>query len=160
MPQNPKDAKETGEEYISDQERRLMLRDLHGDFSWAGRQLPSSVELEGETYNLRALIWELGEKEVLEAGDREMIKALIPRIEAKVREVEARLKPEGGEGPLTKKEARAFFEECAGLLRAVKELKDLLSGAGGDVEDFQKLIDMQKVADGKRWLEFVKQIKK
>ena len=62
---------------------------------------------------------------------------------------------------LTKAEASELYEEAVGLLRAVMEFKDKLAGKGGEDsgEELKRMIKAQKVADEKRWQQFIKSIK-
>ncbi len=144
-------------EFITEPERKKLLWSLRSDFAWAGKKIPENVEIEGKEYRLRDMVRELGEKEFPEPEEAAEIRAILPKLEARAKANEELLETE----ELTKAEASELYEEAVGLLRAVMELKDKLGGKGGEAsaEEFKRMLTAQKVADEKRWQQFIKSIK-
>ncbi|WP_231582866.1 DUF5788 family protein [Methanosarcina sp. MTP4] len=144
-------------ELITEPERKKLLWSLRSDFAWVGKKIPESVEIDGKEYRLRGMVRKLGEKEFPEPEETTEIRALLPELEARAKANEELLETE----ELTKAEAEALYEEAIGLLRAVMEFKDKLAGKGGEdsAEELKRIIKAQKVADEKRWQQFIKSIK-
>jgi len=147
----------TEAEYIGYQERNKLLWSLRSEFSWAGREIPESVEIDGEEYRLRDMFQEPGEEEIFSPDEIARIRALIPKLKKKAKADEELLETE----ELTVAEAEALYEEAAGLLRAAMELKDKLEGKGGEksVDEFKRMINTQKIVDEKRFQELIKSLK-
>lgn len=144
-------------EYIGYQGRNKLLWSLRSEFSWAGKEIPESVEIDGEEYRLRDMFQEPGEEEILSPDDIARIRVLIPKLKEKAKADEELLETE----ELTVAEAEALYEEAAGLLRAAMELKDKLEGKGGEksVDEFKRMINTQKLVDEKRFQELIKSLK-
>jgi hypothetical protein len=144
-------------EFITEAERKKLLWSLRSDFAWAGKKIPESVEIDGMEYRLLDLVRKLGEKKFPEPEEAAEIRALIPKLRAQAKANEEMLETE----ELTKAEADELYEEAVGLLRAGMELKDKLEGKGGEAsaEEFKRMLTAQKVADEKRWQQFIKSIK-
>ena len=157
MIKSDNDAEETDEEYLDYEERNKFLWSLRSDFSWAGKKIPESVEIDGREYRLKDLVQELSEKESLDTEKAAEIRALIPKLKEKAKVDEELLETE----QLTKAEAEALYEEATGLLRASMELKDKLEGKSGEkgAEEFKKMLKTQKVVDEKRFQELIKSLK-
>ena len=131
-----------------------MLAGLHSRLGWLGKIIPYEVELKGKKCRLHEQVWELANKEPLSEADKNQIDECIALISEKEEEDEQKLK----ESSLTKEEARKLFKETAGLLRAITELKDLQSGDSCEnQEQFQRLLNQNKVEDAKRWVKFLKE---
>jgi hypothetical protein len=152
-----KNTSTTEAEYIGYQERNKLLWSLRSEFSWAGKQIPESVEIDGEEYRLRDMVREPGEEESLSPDESARIRALIPKLKERAKADEELLETE----ELTVAEAEALYEEAAGLLRAAMELKDKLEGKGGEksVDEFKRMINTQKIVDEKRFQELIKSLK-
>jgi hypothetical protein len=152
-----KNTNTTEAEHIGYQERNKLLWSLRSDFSWAGKKIPESVEIDGEEYRLRDMIRELREEEILSSDEIARIRAFIPKLKEKAKADEELLETE----ELTVAEAEALYEEAAGLLRAAMELKDKLEGKGGEksVDEFKRMINTQKIVDEKRFQELIKSLK-
>ncbi|WP_440946550.1 DUF5788 family protein [Methanosarcina sp. T3] len=150
-------ANEADAEYISYQERNKLLWSLRSEFAWAGKKIPESVEIDGEIYRLRDMVRDLGEKELPGPDEAAEIRALIPKLKERAKADEELLETE----KLTKAEAETLYEETVGLLRAAMELKDKLEGKSGEksVDEFKRMLNVQKVVDEKRFQELIKSLK-
>lgn len=152
-----KNTKKANTEYINTQERNKLLWSLRSDFSWAGKKIPESVEINGQEYRLKDLVRELGEKEPLDPDEVSEVKALIPKLKARAKADEELLETEG----LTKAEAEALYEEATGLLRAAMDLKDRLEGKGGEgsADELKRMLNTQKIVDEKLFQKLLKDLK-
>lgn len=149
-------AEEEPEDYITEEERQHLLAGLHSRLGWLGKIIPYEVELGGKKCRLHEQVWELVNKDPLSEADKNQIDDCITLISKKEGEDEQKLK----ESSLTSEEANELFKETAGLLRAITELKDIESeGSGEKREQFQRLLTQNKVADAKRWVKFLKEIR-
>ncbi len=152
-----RDTKKAATQYIGYEERNKLLWSLRSDFSWAGKKIPESVEIEGQEYGLKNLVRELGEKEPLDPDEVSEVKALIPKLKARAKADEELLETE----ELTKAEAEALYEEATGLLRAAMELKDRLEGKGGEgsADELKRMLNTQKIVDEKLFQKLLKDLK-
>ena len=145
--------KESSEEYITEDERKQLLSALHCRLFWVGQHIPDYVEFEGETYPLHNYVWELIQKDKLTESEKSGIDKCIEIISAKEKEDEKELV----ENPLSPEEAKKLYQETAGLLRAITDMKEIESGAfQEDTKHFQEKFANQRVRDAKLWLEFIK----
>lgn len=151
-----KAIKKEDSELISKQARKKLLWSLRSEFAWTGKKVPGIVTLNGKEYRLQELLLSFEEKESLGPEDTAKIQALLPALKAGAEINENRLETE----KLTNAEANFLYEEAGGLLRAEIEFKDLLEKRFGKKDrDLKKLLESQKVADEKRWQQFIKNIK-
>jgi hypothetical protein len=148
----PKMIPETGHEedisdYLTEEERRKLLASLHRVLVWVGvkepeeckierealvkemekfhmteKDLPPEVHVDKCTVELHHLIWRLlNEKEITDE-ERVQIDEMIDLLEKKEKGEEEVLLHE----KLTHAEARQIYNEAAGVLRSILDLKDLV----------------------------------
>jgi len=134
-------------DYLTAEERKRLLASLHHSLVWVGvkepdkcqidrealleemekfhqteRDLPPEVHPDRSVVDLHNLIWRLiNEKEITDQ-DRVQIQEMIELLEKKEHHEEEMLREER----LTRKEAKSLFNETAGVIRALVDLKDLL----------------------------------
>lgn len=143
----------TGEDYISGRERRQLLAALHTRLFWVGEEIPYQIEIEGTTYNFHEIVWELLMKKKLTDEDRKQIDNYISYLRKKAKEDESELETER----LTRDEAKRLFDEAAGLMRTVMDLKDIEEGtAKAKAKEFHEIFSRERVAEARRWLHFLK----
>ncbi|MDI3486117.1 MAG: hypothetical protein PWQ50_1337, partial [Methanolobus sp.] len=76
----------------------------------------------------------------------------ISYLREKEQEDETKLKTE----KLTKKEAKALFNETSGILRAIMDLREIEDGTVREKEkEFHDLFSRERVAEARRWLRFL-----
>lgn len=143
----------TGGEYISERERRQLLAALHTRLFWVGEEVPYHIEIDGKTYHLHEIVWELLMKKKLTDEDRQRIDNYISYLQKKAKEDELELKTER----LTRDEAKRLFDEAAGLMRTVMDLKDIEEGtAKAKAKEFHEIFSRERVAEARRWLQFLR----
>jgi hypothetical protein len=175
------EVKEIGDEidaYLTDDERSRLISNLHRILCWVGVQVPDSYKANKETIekelerddvhesdlppevhlkegsiDLRNLIWRLvNEKEITEKEKVE-VEGLIDLLQSEEKRDEAVLK----EQTLTHHQAREIFDQTAGIIRSLLDLKELLSNK--EKTDSREKAIRRKVDDAKRWNDFVKRVK-
>lgn len=140
---------------ISQDEREHMLFELHRYLVWVGVVLPEEIDIDHQHIKLHDLIWKLIQKESLTENERKCVKGLIYSLEQKEQLDEERI----AKAKLTRAQAEQLHSEAAGLLRAIMDLRDLEEGRIKQA-DFDEVSTRDRVQDARRWLDFVKQMKK
>jgi hypothetical protein len=163
--------------YLTESERNQLLANLHRVLTWVGVQVPTEIKVDKSTIekelerddvseadlppevhlnkgsiDLRNLIWRLINEKELSHKEREEVKGLIDILQGEERHDEQLLKEEN----LTKDQARKLFDETSSIIRALLDLKELLSEK--DRTDGTEKLIRSKVESAKRWNEFVKRI--
>ncbi|MDW7731942.1 MAG: DUF5788 family protein [Methanolobus sp.] len=145
--------KPAGEDYISERERGQLLAALHTRLFWVGEEVPYHIEIDGTRYDLHEIVWELLMKKKLTDENRQQIDDYISYLQEKAKEDELELKTE----KLTRDEAKRLFDEAAGLMRTIMDLKDIEEGtAKAKAQEFHDIFSRERVAEARRWLQFLK----
>jgi Family of unknown function (DUF5788) len=172
-------AKVGAEDYITEPEREKLLANLHRVLVWVGSKEPETVQIDTDaieeelqkfhqtvkdlppevnpekgTVELHRLIWRLiNEKEITDE-ERIQIEEIIDLLQKAEQREENILKVQR----LTRVQARQLYEETAGCIRALLDLKDLLKSK--EQFDTKKEASKRKVDDVRRWNKFIDQIEK
>jgi hypothetical protein len=135
------------EDYLTSEERKRLLASLHHTLVWVGvkepqeceidrdalveemekyhqteRDLPPEVHADKSVVDLHHLIWRLiNEKEITDQ-ERVQIQEMIELLEKKERQEEEMLRDK----QLTHEEGKELYNETAGVIRSLIDLKDLL----------------------------------
>jgi hypothetical protein len=164
--------------YLTEEERKCLLSDLHLACVWLGVKIPENIKVDRDVLNremeehgltekdqplevhikngtvdLQALIWTLIHKTELTEKERAEIEELIHVIASKERYDENLLK----EMKLTHGEAKKIHEETTGIIRAILDLKDLLKNR--NKSEAQEEMIRKKVEDARKWQSFMDQMK-
>jgi Family of unknown function (DUF5788) len=164
--------------YLTEEERKCLLSDLHLACAWVGVKIPENINVDRDVLNremeehgltekdqppevhtkngtvdLQALIWTLIHKTELTEKERSEIEELIHVIDSKERYDENLLK----EMKLTHGEAKRIHEETTGIIRAILDLKDLLKNK--NKSEAQEELIRKKVEDARKWQSFMEQMK-
>ena len=138
---------------ISKREREHLLFGLQRFLVWVGEPVPDEITIHGQTLRLHDMIWILINKHSLSELEREWVHKLILLLEKKEEVDEHRIE----KANLTHEQARQCFDEAAGLLRAIMDLKDLESGRIKK-DDFNKVSTKDKVNDARQWVKFIEKM--
>ncbi len=167
------------DDYLTDEERRKLVASLHHVLIWVGvkepeelsidrdalqnemnkfhqteKDLPPEVHPDKSTIDLHHLIWRLiNEKETTDK-EKSQIEEMIDLLEKKEKAEEDTLLHEN----LTHVRAGQIYNEAAGVIRSIIDLKDLLRKKEHTSED--KDLIRAKVDDAKRWNDFMDKVKK
>lgn len=182
MVQKSKSSDLAGEnlsDYLTESERTKLLANLHHLSVWVGVQPPEELEFDPEVLReemekdhltkmdlppeiqldkgvvyLRHLLWKLIHEKDISNTEKTKIKELVRVLKTKEIEEEHVLR----EKKLTHEEAKQLYDETAGVIRTLLDLKDLL--AEKEHTDLKKQEIKRKVDDVKRWNDYVEGIKK
>ena len=139
---------------VSQNEREHMLYALHRYLTWVGEVVPEEITVDGREIKLRNLIWKLTSKKRLTDKERNCVHGLIIHLDKKEKFDEERLE----KAKLTRAQAEQLYDEAAGLVRAIMDLRDLEEGKIKQA-DFNEMALKDKLEDAKRWVKYVKQMK-
>ncbi|MDD1759924.1 MAG: DUF5788 family protein [Methanothrix sp.] len=166
-------------DYLTEEERKKMLSSLHRVLVWVGVKEPEGIEIDrlalmGEmekfhqtekdlppeihadrgAIDLHHLIWRLiNEKEITDQ-EKLQIEEIIDLLGKKEKMDEDLLR----EMQLSKKQAKVLYNEAAGVIRALIDLKDLLKKK--EHSDETRGMIQRKVEDTKRWNKFMDSVEK
>lgn len=165
--------------YLTEEERRRLLASLHHALVWVGVKepeefkidraalksemeklhqtegdLPPEVHAQAGTVELHHLIWRLINEKELTEQERLQIAELIHLLEMKERSEEDSLREE----KLTVAQAKQLYDEAAGVIRSLMDLKDLLKKREHSAETLDRI--QRRVSDARRWNDFLDSLKK
>lgn len=138
---------------ISNAEREKYILGLHRYLVWVGEEIPDTVTLEGKPVELRDIIWNLIHKPELSDEEKKHIDDFVKILETKEKHDETMLK----KAHLTRTEAEQLYDESAGLIRAIMDLKELDKNKMPDFHVKKAILD-NKVKDAHRWMGFLQSI--
>lgn len=141
------------DDLISTEEREHLLNGLHRYLIWVGEKVPDEFNVNGENINLHELIWRCIHKRELSDAEKYHILKLIALLETRAKQDEGILLRES----LTREEAKKLYNEIAGFIRALMDLKDCEAGKIKLKEPVDKM--KQKIDDARRWVGFLKTVK-
>ncbi len=135
---------------ISEKERNKLMKRLHSHLFWVGEKIPCTVEIEGNEINLHEVVWEIVNKETYSEHEMKSIDMFIDMLSEKEKDCEACLEQKN----ITCDEAKKMFNETAGLMRAIMDLKEIADN------DKKKTIDkcICKDINAQEWDELRKQL--
>jgi len=142
------------EELIPQNERDHMVHGLHRYLAWVGEVVPEEITVDGREIKLRNLVWKLTKKRRLTEKEKNCVKGLILHLDQKEKFDEERLE----KAKLTRTQAEQLYDEAAGLVRAIMDLRDLEEGKI-KMADFDEIALRDKLEDARRWVKYVKHMK-
>jgi hypothetical protein len=140
------------DDYISLEEREHLLNGLHRFLIWVGEKVPEEVEVDGKNIKLHELIWGCIHKKDLSEQEKNRILELVQFLEERAKNDEEILINES----LTREEAKRLYNEIAGLIRAIMDLKECEAGKVKLQTSSDEI--KQKVDDARRWMGFLKTV--
>jgi hypothetical protein len=138
---------------LSPEERQRIVARIRSAFGAVGARIPDIEVIDGERLNLRDLVFDYIGKERPTEKDIERADRLADGLEKKVRELEERLR--GDE--LSERAAVELMREALGVLRALQQLRGLRDPDRGAVA---RSAVLNRVDDERRWLDFMKNVKR
>ena len=142
------------DDYISLEEREHLLNGLHRYLIWVGEQVPEDVLVNGKNIKLHELIWRCIHKKDISEEEKARLLELVNLLETKAKEDEEVL----SKTLLTREEAKRLYNEIAGFIRAIMDLRDCEAGRVRLIESKDEI--KQKVDDARRWVGFLKNVGK
>ncbi|WP_321417768.1 DUF5788 family protein [uncultured Methanomethylovorans sp.] len=145
--------KENNNFLITERERSQLLAELHTRLFWVGEKIPSFVEINGKKCKLHDLVWDLINRETISDDEKNQIDKYIAVLKEKERIDELELQTK----EITREEARKLFDETAGLLRAIMDLREIEDGTSkNNKKEFHEIFSVQRTEEIRRWLNFLK----
>lgn len=142
---------------ITERERKQLLAELHTRLFWVGEKIPYFVEIDGKKCKLHDRVWNLINKENLSEDDKKQIEDCIALLKDKERTAELELQTK----EMTREEAKKLYDETAGLLRAIMDLREIEEGISKIKEkEFREIFSTQRTEEIRRWLNFIKDAQK
>ena len=137
---------------LASDERAKMIARIHSLVYWVGMLIPERELLGDSEIDLRKVVFDLTNKEVLSQEDIAKVNELITLLKGKERDLEKKLANDA----MSVETAKDLLEEICGLLKAIDELRSVESM---EKAEFSKKEIMSRIEDAKRWQKFVDAIK-
>lgn len=138
---------------LTQDERRKILSRLRSAFAEVGARVPDTVELNGARVPLRDTVLGYLERESLSGEELERVEALCDALEDRVAEAERGIR----EGDIDEATAVGLMREALGILRALSHLRRLRDP---ERRRLAREVVMSRVEDERRWLRFVKRVRR
>jgi len=138
---------------LSTEERQRIAARIRSAFGAVGARIPDIEVIDGKRLNLRDIVFDYIGKERPTEADIEMADKIAGGLERKVKELEERLRRD----QLSERAAVDLMREALGVLRALQQLRGLRDPSRGAVA--RKAV-LTRVDDERRWLEFMKKVKR
>ncbi len=149
--------KENNNFLITERERSQLLAELHARLFWVGEKIPSFVEINGKKCKLHDLVWDLINKETISDDEKNQIEKYIAVLKEKERVDELELQTK----EMTREEARELFDETAGLMRAIMDIREIEDGISKEKEkEFHEIFSDQSDRRDTQIVEFLKRCRK
>ncbi len=165
-------------DYLTEEERRKLLSSLHRVLVWVGVKEPEECRIERDALRrelekfhqteqdlppevrtndckvyLHRLVWRLINETEITDRERVQIVEIIDLLEKKEKAEEEVLLHE----KLSHAEAKQIYNEAAGVLRSIIDLKDVLKKREHNANDTDLI--RAKVEDARRWNDFMDRVK-
>lgn len=138
---------------ITEWERKQLLAELHARLFWVGEEVPYFVEINGKKCKLHERVWDLINRKNISDDDKKQIEKYIAVLKEKERADELELQTK----EMTLEEAKKLFNETAGLMRAIMDLREIEEGISKEKEkEFHETFSIQRTEEIRRWLNFLK----
>jgi hypothetical protein len=132
---------------VQEFERKQLLERVNREGATVGARIPETIEVQGETVDLRQFVFEIKRRDTVPAGERERVEQAKKNLR---RERLQRLQQiENDEVSFA--EGERLVESIVGIDRALNALEQLRP------VDLEQEAELQAAADRKRWMSFLKQ---
>ncbi|MFB6103706.1 MAG: DUF5788 family protein [Halobacteriaceae archaeon] len=126
-------------------DRKRLLERIERAGSTIGASIPDTIELDGDTFELQAFVFETKRQERVSPERQETVDAVKRRLrrakQRRVDQIEA--------GTVSEETGERLAEEVIGIDRALTELESL------DATDLEAEVTANETADRRRWLSFL-----
>jgi hypothetical protein len=132
---------------VKEYERKQLLERVEREGATVGADIPETIDVQGESVDLREFVFEIKRRETVPAGERDRV------AEAKknLRRERLQRKQLLEEGNITREEGEDLVGAIIGIDRALNALESL------GPTDLEREAEAQEAADRKRWMSFLKQ---
>ncbi|MHC1686288.1 MAG: DUF5788 family protein [Methanothrix sp.] len=182
MDAKPRRNESNNDTTLSDEERKKLIANLHRVLVWVGVKVPEEYRIDRKTLDeelekhhqtesdlpseihmqknkdeaevdLNRIVWRLINEPEITKEERLQIEELIDLLQKDEKLDEDKLRQQ----KMTRDQAKKLFDEAAGTIRALLDLKDLLKKKERS-DEVHELIQ-HKVNDAKKWNEFMNKVK-
>lgn len=139
---------EPGAEPLDPEEREELLEEIQRKGATIGERIPESIEVDGETFELREFVWETKNQGMVPPDRRKEVQAVRARLKAERSARKEQLKT----ADLTAEEGRDLARSIVGIDRALTALKNLYETDLGE-RSHEEYVD-----GNRRWIAFIDQL--
>jgi len=139
------DARVTG---VKEFQRKQLLERVEREGATVGASIPETIEVQGESVDLRAFVFEIKRRETVPPGERERVERATRNLRRERLQRRQRLE----DADLTFEEGETLVDAIVGIDRALHALENL---GPADIDQETK---RQAAADRKRWMTFLRQV--
>lgn len=127
-------------------ERKQLIERIQREGATVGADIPETIDVQGETVNLREFVFEIKKRETVPAGERERVE----QAKKNLRRERLQRKQRIEEGEISFEEGKAVANAIIGIDRALNALENL------GPTDISGEAEAQEAADRKRWMKFLR----
>ena len=132
---------------MKEYERKVLLERISREAATIGSKIPESIEIQGESIDLRSFIFEIQRRDTVPRGERERIEQAKRNLRRERLERIAQIENNRVEYD----EGEAIAASIIGIDRALEALQSL------NAADPETEAKRQSTADRKRWMRFLRQ---
>lgn len=129
-------------------EREQLLERIERESATVGEGIPETIDVQGETLDLRTFVFEMKRRETVPAGERDRVTEAKRNLRRERLQRKQRLEDDPD---LTFEEGEALVGAIIGLDRALNALESL------GPTDLEGEAQAKEAADRKRWMNFLQQ---
>jgi len=131
---------------VHEYERKQLLERVGREGATVGATIPDTIEIDGESLDLSAFVFETRRRETVPADHRERVEA----VKTKLRRERTRRVERIESGDVSYERGEDLAESIVGIDRALEALESLESG------DLEAEKQAATTADRKRWMQFIR----
>lgn len=129
-------------------EREQLLERIERESATVGEEIPETIDVQGETLDLQAFVFEMKRRETMPAGERDRVTEAKRNLRRERLQRKQRLEDDPD---LTFEEGEVIVGAIIGLDRALNALESL------GPTDLEREAQAKEAADNKRWMSFLQQ---
>jgi hypothetical protein len=132
---------------VKEFERKRLLERVNRDGATVGADIPETIEVQGETVQLREFVFEMKRRDTIPPGEREQVEQAKKNLRRERLQRLQRIERD----EVSYEEGKRLVRSIVGIDRALNALQQL-----GPV-DLEREAATQEASDRKRWMKFLKQ---
>ena len=132
---------------MKEYQRKQLLERVDREGATVGATIPDTIDVQGESVDLREFVFEIKRRDTVPAGERERVE----RAKKNLRRERLQRRQLLEDGDITYEEG----EELAAAIIGIERALNALEGLGPT--DLEREAQAQEAADQKRWMSFLKQ---
>lgn len=129
-------------------ERKQLLERANKESAIIGANIPDTIDVQGETIDLREFVFEIKRRETIPAGEQERVDRAKKNLRRE--RIERMEKIENNE--VSFEEGETLVQSVIGIDRALNALEQLRP------VDIEQEAELKEAADQKRWMDFLRKV--